>query len=154
LKPASTPPHSYGHPFQLAERYIAAKINLPLTHKTVYMIIPAVQRPSCLSPAAAASSHPPRFFHAEISAAGAGRVTIVETCFLRSYGFRFQRAKDTSPRGLTFHCTHKAAYFIFPAAQLQSRLSPAAAAFPRPPSSPVFFFRVLPVSRLFLQAER
>ena len=39
-----------------------------------------------------------------------------------SYGHRFQLAEGTSSRRLTCHCTHKAAYYIFPAAQLPSCL--------------------------------
>jgi hypothetical protein len=59
----------------------------------------------------------------------------------RSYGHPFQLAEGTSPRGLTYHCTNNAVYFIFPAAQLPSCLSPAAAASPPPPSPLRLFSR-------------
>jgi hypothetical protein len=51
----------------------------------------------------------------------------------RSYGNRFQLAEGKSPLRSACHCTHKATYFLFPAAQLPSCLSPAATA-------PPFFF--------------
>jgi hypothetical protein len=71
----------------------------------------------------------------------------------RNDGHRFRFAEGTSPRGSTYHCIHTAAHFLFPAAQLSSCLSPAAAASPPLPSP--FISRVLPVSRQFLlQAER
>jgi hypothetical protein len=66
-----------------------------------------------------------------------------------------------SPASLSLQCAfgaapwaHKAAYFIFPFAQLPSFLSPAAEASPPPlppPPPPPFFSRMLPASWLFLQ---
>jgi hypothetical protein len=56
----------------------------------------------------------------------------------RSYCHRFELTEGKSPRGSIFHCTHEAVNFIFPAAQLLSCLSPAAAASPHPPPPSIF----------------
>jgi hypothetical protein len=101
LKPASAPPHSYCHRFQLSE-CVQPSPHLFRGQRPCIEIQFAINLPS----------RPPRI-----------------------YGHRLL-AESTSPQRSICHCAHKAVYFIFPAAQLPSCLSPAAVA---PPLRPFFF---------------
>jgi hypothetical protein len=59
LKPASAPPRSYGHRFQLAEGTSPGGLICHCVHKAVSFLFPAAHLRSCLSPAATAPPLPP-----------------------------------------------------------------------------------------------